>query len=551
MDPVSKEDALWRLVDFFTRSGIAGIAQFGETSFNTLADKDVAAYFANRVNDSKAFERTTQVLIRLKDKVALHNSVIQNLKEVAAHNSGELPVSFETAKVRQGYLRLKAANKAKGVQFSEKNLEYLLFVFKTQEMWPEIIDICENFEKLTGSTSEAASQIKTHYLSDSLLKLPAGKDHYYELIQNAVFGGKPEVSAAYATAMTKAHLKDGAVDHALKFFESELGKLREVKQKREDFLVTLFDTVYGEVHAADAELTYEDFKQKYLEMILLSNSAYKESFAVEQLKRVLAEKDYEEIDTLFQLYIVQKHENAIISTLPAEYVANNGAGVTEEAQAILTGDQFAELQTLAERKAALKAKINERDYNLILQVQQVMKNQKINLLAELNETSADDLQQIFGVRSKDDIEGVLKRTAHLQEAAASLTDAHTATLQNFHATLDTNLSKTFRTNLDAFFSSKREVPDRNVEKSIDNVYNRRRSNPANDYANNKYELDQFNKYMLRDGVEQDENDPVNVLGTAHDETILDLKEQLLAAVNERKGKILNIALGIFNKVQDQ
>lgn len=111
-----------------------------------MADKDIAAYFANRVNDGKAFERTTQVLVRLKDRVALHNTVIQNLKEVSAQNNGELPLSFEAAKIRQGYLRLKAANKAKGVQFSEKNLEYLLFVFKSQQMWPEIIDVCENFE---------------------------------------------------------------------------------------------------------------------------------------------------------------------------------------------------------------------------------------------------------------------------------------------------------------------------------------------------------------------------------------------------------------------
>lgn len=56
-------------------------------------------------------------------------------------------------------------------------------------------------------------------MSDTLLQLPADK-HYYELVQSAVFDGQEEASAAYVTAMTKAHLKDGSVDHALKFFES-------------------------------------------------------------------------------------------------------------------------------------------------------------------------------------------------------------------------------------------------------------------------------------------------------------------------------------------
>ena len=85
-------------------------------------------------------------------------------------------------------------------------------------MWAELIDACESFPALTGSSSKS-NEIVKYYLSDTLLQLPADK-HYYELVQSAVFDGKDEASAAYVTAMTKAHLKDGSVDHALKFFES-------------------------------------------------------------------------------------------------------------------------------------------------------------------------------------------------------------------------------------------------------------------------------------------------------------------------------------------
>jgi hypothetical protein len=44
-------------------------------------------------------------------------------------------------------------------------------------------------------------------------------EHYYEMIKKAVYNGKEQTDAGYITAMTKAHLKDGAVDHAMRFFE--------------------------------------------------------------------------------------------------------------------------------------------------------------------------------------------------------------------------------------------------------------------------------------------------------------------------------------------
>jgi hypothetical protein len=59
IDPVTKEDALWRIVDFFTQRGINDIASFGETSFNTLSDNDVSQYLANRINDTKALDKLT------------------------------------------------------------------------------------------------------------------------------------------------------------------------------------------------------------------------------------------------------------------------------------------------------------------------------------------------------------------------------------------------------------------------------------------------------------------------------------------------------------
>ncbi len=81
------------------------------------------------------------------------------------------------------------------------------------------------------------------------------------------------------------------------------------------------------------------------------------------------------------------------------------------------------------------------------------------------------------------------------------------------------------------------------------MWSRKKANPLNDYDNHRGDLDHLHDYMLRDEIE-DESYPLVVLGEAHNETLADMKEQLLEAVNKRKGKVLKIALNIFNKVQD-
>ena len=182
------------------------------------------------------------MLLRLKNSQTIHNEVIQSLKESGALNHEELPISFETGKLRSAYLRLKAIHAAKKTTtLSEKNLEYFLFLFKSQKMWPEIVDVCENYQALTGCQG---SEIRDYYLSDTLLQMPSGE--YHELVKKAVYDSKEQQTAGYVTAMTKAHLKDGSVDHALRFFEAEIGKLRSLRTKREEFMISLFDSVYGE-----------------------------------------------------------------------------------------------------------------------------------------------------------------------------------------------------------------------------------------------------------------------------------------------------------------
>lgn len=94
-------------------------------------------------------------------------------------------------------------------------------------MVPEAVDLCANFGKIVKVAQGKSSEIRDYHMSDALLQAELGKDssgnnqHYYSLIDQAVFeDSSSKDSAAYLVSMTKAYLKDGNVDHALKFFEA-------------------------------------------------------------------------------------------------------------------------------------------------------------------------------------------------------------------------------------------------------------------------------------------------------------------------------------------
>ncbi len=65
-------------------------------------------------------------------------------------------------------MRLKSANLAKKATFSEKSIEYFLYLFRQQKMWAELIDACESYTALTGKDAQN-NEIVNYYLSDTLL----------------------------------------------------------------------------------------------------------------------------------------------------------------------------------------------------------------------------------------------------------------------------------------------------------------------------------------------------------------------------------------------
>ncbi len=77
----------------------------------------------------------------------------------------------------------------------------------------------------------------------------------------------------------------------------------------------------------------------------------RESYAVNTLSRVVQDKDYNEIDSLFQYSLVTKQENEILALVPAHLVSGTGdQELSEEAMSHLNESQLTDLKELRERK---------------------------------------------------------------------------------------------------------------------------------------------------------------------------------------------------------
>lgn len=139
-------------------------------------------------------------------------------------------------------------------------------------------------------------------------------------------------------------------------------------------------------------MSYEDFKNRYLDMIVISNNCIEESFAVSQLERVLKDKDYDEIDTLFQLYLVQKQENDLLSNFIPEEALPLYQSDPSVANLYLSDKQASDLELLRTRKSALQARLDGKDAQTIIDLQTLLKDKKIRVLNDLAaNTSADDI----------------------------------------------------------------------------------------------------------------------------------------------------------------
>lgn len=132
---------------------------------------------------------------------------------------------------------------------------------------------------------------------------------------------------------------------------------------------------------------------------------------------------------------------------------------------------------------------------------------------------------------------------------STLRDEQDEVIRSFHEKRLEDMEEAFEEHMEQMLNEQREIADKSIERAVQQVYNNKRSDPMQEYSSYNMELDRYTEAML--DQEEDENDPVHLAADVHDQTLVDMREELLEAVNSNKEEVLKIAIKIFNKVQDQ
>lgn len=185
---------MMNLVTFFMKPEIKSVQKLSEVGTTFLNDHDVTNYIYNHIEGSNALLTITNLQVG--------GPLIQKLKDYQADNK-RLPPSFSTENVRRVYLAVKDK------EMSDDMQQFFLYLFKSQNMTAEIVDLTQKMAE--------SSDVKNYYLSDTLLNMNVGQnENYYSLIDKAVFSDESKKdSATYLSAMTKAYLQDGNTEYAL------------------------------------------------------------------------------------------------------------------------------------------------------------------------------------------------------------------------------------------------------------------------------------------------------------------------------------------------
>ena len=68
------------------------------------------------------------------------------------------------------------------------------------------------------------------------------------------------------------------------------------------------------------------------------------------------------------------------------------------------------LREIRQRKEALEAKFNREDATAVTKIMNVMQDQKIQLFDHANNYTADSIQKLFDIKTKEDVDDMIKRT---------------------------------------------------------------------------------------------------------------------------------------------
>lgn len=160
-----------------------------------------------------------------------------------------------------------------------------------------------------------------------------------------------------------------------RFFNDKAETLRKQNTAREDLLVNLYDSVFGD----RASMSIDDFRKTYLRSSLVATRVAKESMAVNQIKRVIEGKDFEEIENLFSLYQALREEKHLEGTSDNE-----------------------RLNEVRQRRKQLQVQVGREDFEALYQLHEIMQNSSLEVLNSGVQTLIEDAMKAFcGVELSD------------------------------------------------------------------------------------------------------------------------------------------------------
>jgi hypothetical protein len=143
IDPVTKKDILFNLVDTFTRNpAVYAASQLSTTS--TIDSTHIAKYLASQFSHPKSLSQVLTIASRLDQTPAGVTFTDAMLRHMRDHQTqhGQLPYSKES--LRKLYVTLRANKK---LPFNKPSAELIMFALKQAGLNEEVIDYCSLSKK--------------------------------------------------------------------------------------------------------------------------------------------------------------------------------------------------------------------------------------------------------------------------------------------------------------------------------------------------------------------------------------------------------------------
>jgi hypothetical protein len=161
MDPLTREDALWNIIDFYTRPEVIGASQ--QSINDKVSPLTVANFLGNNMKKANTLDRMIRVALRYDNLSSQEGQQFVNemLKEISTYQGkhhGSLPDSFSEEAIRDIYLKLSDPK----VKLSQPTKELVLHLLKAKGLNNEVFDFANMQEQ---------SELTDYYKSEAILNM--------------------------------------------------------------------------------------------------------------------------------------------------------------------------------------------------------------------------------------------------------------------------------------------------------------------------------------------------------------------------------------------